>query len=251
MCSQYNHQVLSRNQEEKGKKYPAKRKTIWKTPVCSLESICSNIQANLLACLCLSKLQSFKLWFLRATCTFSPSDLPSFYPYNRRLTHTVYIVLCTTTELYHARLNCNSYFVGRWDFVPPQWNLRSFIFTHRVVVSHLQVCVSASRQLRLVWWGPVFGLALQPFKGSFSPNVSSRWPQAVQVLPVPSRRSLLSVPATAAVAACCSHSSPSGSQWPRRGPFSSSLDGRSVSLPSESCAQRCFCQPHSRERGRG
>lgn len=57
--------------------------------------------------------------------------------------------------------------------------------------------------------------------------------QPVQVLPVPSRRSGLS-----AAAACCSHSSPSGSQGPCRGPFSSSLDGRSVSLPSESCTQR-------------
>lgn len=70
--------------------------------------------------------------------------------------------------------------------------------------------------------------------------------QPVQVLPVPSRRSGLS-----AAAACCSHSSPSGSQWPCRGPFSSSLDGRSVSLPSESCTQRCLCQLHSRGRGRG
>lgn len=68
----------------------------------------------------------------------------------------------------------------------------------------------------------------------------SRWLQPVQVLPVPSRRSGLSA---AALEACCSHSSPTGSQWPRRGPFSSSLDGRSVSLPSESCTQRCLCQP--------
>lgn len=45
-----------------------------------------------------------------------------------------------------------------------------------------------------------------------------------------------------AVAACCSQSSPSGSQWPRRGPLSCSLDGRSVSLASESCTQRCLCQ---------
>lgn len=75
---------------------------------------------------------------------------------------------------------------------------------------------------------------------SGSPLVPSRWLQPVQVLPVPSRRSGLSA---AALEACCSHSSPTGSQWPRRGPFSSSLDGRSVSLPSESCTQRCLCQP--------
>lgn len=66
--------------------------------------------------------------------------------------------------------------------------------------------------------------------------------QPVQVLPVPSCRSGLS----AAAVACCSHSSPSGSQRPCWGPFSSSLDGRSVSLPSESCTQRCLCQLHPR-----
>lgn len=55
--------------------------------------------------------------------------------------------------------------------------------------------------------------------------------QPFQVLPV------LSV-----VVACCSHSSPSGSHWPCTGPFSSSLDGRSTSPPSESYTQRCLCQ---------
>lgn len=73
-------------------------------------------------------------------------------------------------------------------------------------------------------------------------NGLSRSVQPFQVLPVLSLRSGFS-----AAGACCSHSCPSGSHWPCTGPFSSSLDGRSASPPSESCTQRCLCQLCSQE----
>lgn len=60
-----------------------------------------------------------------------------------------------------------------------------------------------------------------------------------QVLPV------LSLCSEFSALACCSQSGPSGSHCPWTGPFSSSLDGRSASTPSESYTQRCFCQPQS------
>lgn len=55
-------------------------------------------------------------------------------------------------------------------------------------------------------------------------------------------RAALSLPALSllsglSVVVCCSHS-----HWPWTDPFPSSLDGRSVSPPSESYTQRCLCQ---------
>lgn len=61
-----------------------------------------------------------------------------------------------------------------------------------------------------------------------------------QVLPVLCLHSGISV------VLCCSQSCPSSSHWPWTGSFSSSLDGRSSSPPSESYTQRCLCQPKSR-----
>lgn len=93
--------------------------------------------------------------------------------------------------------------------------------------------------LRLVWWAPMFGLALW-FCGS--QNGGSRGAPPHQVLPVLSLSCGFSV-----AGPCCSHSSPFGSHWSREGSFSSWLDGRAASPPSESCTQRCLCQPRSRE----
>lgn len=70
-------------------------------------------------------------------------------------------------------------------------------------------------------------------------NGLSRSFQFFQVLPV------LSLCSEFSVLACCSQSGPSGSHCPWTGPFSSSLDGRSASPPSESYTQRCLCQQQS------
>lgn len=85
-------------------------------------------------------------------------------------------------------------------------------------------------KLWLVWWGSLFGQALWALG---SENGLSLWVQPLQVLPVLSLCSGFSV-----ALVCCSHSGPSGSQWPCAGPFSSSLDGRSASPPSESYTHR-------------
>lgn len=58
--------------------------------------------------------------------------------------------------------------------------------------------------------------------------------QLFQFLPVLSLRSV--------VVACWSHSMSAVSHWPCTGPFSSSLDGRSSSPPSENYTQTCLCQ---------
>lgn len=78
----------------------------------------------------------------------------------------------------------------------------------------------------------MFGLALWFCR---SQNGRSRGAPPHQVLPVLSLSSGFSI-----VGPCCSHSGPAGSHWPPEAPFSSWLDGRAASPPSESCTQRCF-----------
>lgn len=73
-----------------------------------------------------------------------------------------------------------------------------------------------------------------------SRNGRSRGASPRQVLPVLSLSSGFSI-----AGPCCSHSSPSSSHWPHEGPFFSWLDRSAASLPSESCTQRCLCQPRS------
>lgn len=84
------------------------------------------------------------------------------------------------------------------------------------------------------------GLVSTSVSISGSQNGPSRCVPPRQVLPVLRLGSGFSV-----AGPCCSHSGPSGSHWPCEGPFSSWLDRRAASPPSEICTQRCLCQPCS------